>query len=445
MNLKTIGQKVAVYGAFLVLAGIAIDAMHYVGNEAAGRTRPLPLKLTKIVILMRHGVRSPTQSQKKLSQWSNRKWPTWTEAPGDLTKKGFVLARMMAEGIRKYYGTHGLPMKAGCAAHNDVYVYADNMERTIATGRAVFEGFYPGCRLAPAHMASGKDPLFHAIKMSACPVDNKIATRKVKRKLATVLAKSHQLDVDLAKMRVVLCPKSGNRKEVCGLSRRTKVISAKHGAVHGALHVASAVGEAFLMEYAEGKPLEQVAWGDVRSVHAMKAMLYPHNVYSAITRREAYIANHGGTLLVQAIDLLLGGSRQPKSNKTAPAPYRRAKVVILIGHDVNIAHVAAMMNMRWVLRGQPDMTPPDMALAFDLYRNKGGGPGLVGVRLFYQTLASMRKASLGKGKARPLMETLTLKGCNKGPQHDLCTVSQFQKIARQHMVPGCRLQSAWLQ
>ena len=32
-------------------------------------------RLTKIVALSRHGVRSPTQSAATLSQWSTRTWP----------------------------------------------------------------------------------------------------------------------------------------------------------------------------------------------------------------------------------------------------------------------------------------------------------------------------------------------------------------------------------
>ena len=45
-------------------------------------------KLLKMVVLSRHGVRSPTQSSETLGSWSRKDWPEWPVKRGELTRAG---------------------------------------------------------------------------------------------------------------------------------------------------------------------------------------------------------------------------------------------------------------------------------------------------------------------------------------------------------------------
>lgn len=38
---------------------------------------PVYEELEKVVVVSRHGVRSPTQSAETLASWSSRQWPNW--------------------------------------------------------------------------------------------------------------------------------------------------------------------------------------------------------------------------------------------------------------------------------------------------------------------------------------------------------------------------------
>lgn len=49
--------------------------------------------LVKTVILSRHGIRSPKESDAVLRQWSTRAWPTWPGNQGDLTERGKELVK----------------------------------------------------------------------------------------------------------------------------------------------------------------------------------------------------------------------------------------------------------------------------------------------------------------------------------------------------------------
>ena len=48
-------------------------------------------QLVKVVVLSRHGVRSPTQSEETLKGWSTHNWPEWPVHRGELTPRGAAL------------------------------------------------------------------------------------------------------------------------------------------------------------------------------------------------------------------------------------------------------------------------------------------------------------------------------------------------------------------
>ena len=68
---------------FLALAAAAGDA------QAAGLRGNVPEngRLLRLVVLSRHGVRSPTQSQEELARWASRPWPRWPVGKGELTAR----------------------------------------------------------------------------------------------------------------------------------------------------------------------------------------------------------------------------------------------------------------------------------------------------------------------------------------------------------------------
>jgi Histidine acid phosphatase. len=54
-------------------------------------------KLLKMVVLSRHGVRSPTQSSETLESWSRKDWPEWPVKRGELTRRGASLVSAIWE------------------------------------------------------------------------------------------------------------------------------------------------------------------------------------------------------------------------------------------------------------------------------------------------------------------------------------------------------------
>jgi hypothetical protein len=58
--------------------------------------------LQKVVIVSRHGVRTPIVSLTERSNWVSDPWPTWTEPDGELTARGALLAVQMGRYYRQY-------------------------------------------------------------------------------------------------------------------------------------------------------------------------------------------------------------------------------------------------------------------------------------------------------------------------------------------------------
>ena len=401
------------------------------------------LTIKKVIIFMRHSVRSPTKSKAVLDHWSSRRWPSWRSKPGFLSENGVFLARMMGLGISTYY-RHYINKYTLSGKRFQLKVFADNMERTVATGAGVVEGFSPIQHVTVGHILHGKDPLFHAVKMHACPVNKLITEQHYLQSISHTLLNNYKYVTHMDEMKTILCPDlNKNVAVVCALNIPNKVVIKKNVNLTGALHVANAVGESFLMEYADGKPCSQVGWGKVCSMKVMSHMLYLRNLYASIAREDHYYARHGATPIIKLIDSYLGSTNINQMSDQIPSALTRADMLILIGHDVNISEMSGMLHLRYQLVAQPDRTPPDMAFAFELLQ-AANGQRYVGLRIFYFKLKEMRNAVLRKRYYQPMVTVGHLPECHEGPEHDLCTLAQFQQLVRDKAVASCKLMPAWL-
>jgi histidine phosphatase superfamily protein (branch 2) len=109
-----------------------------------------PLRLRYVIIVIRHGVRSPTWSLRRLNQYSAEPWPDWGVTAGDLTPHGRTLMRLMGTYYRDRFAREGLLTREGCADAGRIYIRADADQRTVETGRALAESLAPGCTI-PVH------------------------------------------------------------------------------------------------------------------------------------------------------------------------------------------------------------------------------------------------------------------------------------------------------
>src|ERR1700743_142939 len=60
-------------------------------------------ELRAVIVLMRHGVRAPIESETRSGAYNAQPWPTWPTEPGVLTPHGSRALRLLADFYRARY------------------------------------------------------------------------------------------------------------------------------------------------------------------------------------------------------------------------------------------------------------------------------------------------------------------------------------------------------
>lgn len=331
-------------------------------------------QLLKIVVLSRHGVRSPTQSDKMLSLWSEKPWPAWPVGRGELTPRGARLITAMWENLREKLTAQGLLPEKGCPNQAAVYVRADTDERTRATAKAILAGLAPECNLGFAVASQKIDPLFHPVRAGlyryeAIPAATNVlkmtrgGLNNLQEEVAGPLALIGRISGPPSPTlcsRFALMPK-------CHLEDLPTAISiSADGAnirIIGALGVASSLAEIFLQEYGEW-PGVPSGWGGV-DARVLSQILPVHSrVFDVVNRAPLVSWANGSSLLVEMTAALMGRHHDPRVNE--------AGLVLFVGHDTNVANVSALMSFYWQASGYPpNGIPPGGALFLELWQRNG--------------------------------------------------------------------------
>jgi len=419
--------------AFVALAALA---------AASGSDAPPGLVLERIVVVARHGVRSPTKTVDWLSRYSGQTWPDWPVPPGELTPHGAKDVRLMGAWLRADYASRGLWPTVGCVGANDVYAWADGADqRTRVSGDALLEGAFPGCGLTAHHgPVRAVDPVFDAAATGLCPMDAEAAKAAVLARVKGDLDHPGPgYDTGKASFWRLLDPVGAGKAcapdagGACFLGGNNTLV-AKTGdlKLEGPLGTASTLTESLYLEYAQGMPREQVGWGRADAPNQLAGIMGLHTIETDLMRRTPYLAGHNAAGLAQSVvDDVDGRPGLPGQGAAG------AKLVIIAGHDTNLSNLAGVLGVDWALKDQPDNTPPDAGLVFEVWRAPTNGARFVRVRLVYQTLSQLRdETSLDAGHP-PGQLSLRLPNCEGGPGAT-CPASDFAARVRAAIPAECR-------
>lgn len=167
----------------------AAEASHYV--------------LEKAVQVSRHGVRSPTDTD-KLVKATGRAWTPWLVQDGELTGHGYLAASYMGAWQAAYYRDAGL-LASGCPQAGSLVAVASPKQRTRSTAAALLDGMFPGC--GEKALARNKpDPLFQTDEMPFAKIDPAIAKAQILQALGGNLqAAEERLRPDLERLKNAVC------------------------------------------------------------------------------------------------------------------------------------------------------------------------------------------------------------------------------------------------
>jgi 4-phytase/acid phosphatase len=424
MKIRSTLRLPIVFGIVLACAGTAgcagrneaADAPAAASSSAAASPDVSNLRLQRVVMLMRHGVRPPTKPQVSPPGTNDQPWPLWPVDFGELTPHGYSAVKLLGQWDRANWAARGLLPATGCPVPTAVRVQASAKSRTQDTARALIEGMAPDCGIQVSHPADKKDDhLFHPLETGAVAIDGDLALAAVQ---ARVPAGGLQAEVQAnAPLFALLNQALGcTPKAACDLSQRPAGLQRNEGDrpdVGDPFGAASTISQTFLLEYLEGMPMKDVAWGRL-SREQIGELLQFHVIKFNYQGRAPYVAARAAS---------------PLARRMLEAVEHGPKLTVLVGHDTNIADLGGMLDLHWQVTDYPrDDPPPGGAIGFEVVADDAGRQF---VRAFYraQTMDQVRKLQPLNEHDAPDYDYLKIPGCA-----ELCPVADFSKLVRSKLV-----------
>ncbi|MBQ4615812.1 MAG: histidine-type phosphatase, partial [Mailhella sp.] len=393
-------RRSALYAAMAFFAAIAFGMPQPLHAETPPASDMESAQLVKAVILFRHGVRSPLQTREELNSWTQRQWPEWSVAPGELTPRGFGLLRAAGYGLREDLAEAGLLPATGCPPEGSLFAYADSTPRTRDSARALLEGLAPGCGfpISTREEEKGPAPLFHPVQSGLMPPPEFSEEKRLALEQDLTVLRSREAD-RLNLLAELLGPtvNQPDSFHFPGKSSRQTLT------LEGGLKTASSCAEILFLESIEWavhsqsivvaerlpehpghlSPVErktrQILGAPVFPSPASQARPRPHSwkpvplsnqrllmlnpataeellpvhtaVLNMIQRDPAIAYSSGLPLLALIAGTLAGTSPLDAANE--------AELIIFSGHDTNIANIAALLDLHWNNTPfPPDSIPP---------------------------------------------------------------------------------------
>jgi 4-phytase/acid phosphatase len=401
--------------------------------------------LELVIVLGRHGIRSPLYSPAQLAAHSAQPWTKWPVAPGILTEKGGRQMTKMGVYLREHYVQAGLLSGKADQDASVVELRSDSDQRTIMSAEKLAEGLLPGTPVKVEHRAVGAaDPLFAPVRMDLGHPDRALAKAAILGRIGNspqAVFEAHRAQYALLQHVLfgdapVAAGKQAPLAELPGLGPGTHDNLV---ALTGPLQEGLVLTDALLLEYEEGFPMAQVGWGRVSradftellAVHALNFDLQQKTFYCA-QAQGSNLARHLRETLDQA------ASGQPVEGAIGPA---KQKLLVVLGHDTNQINLAGLLNVSWTFPGaQDNPVLPGGSLVLEL---RQGDDGVHRVRMYYvsQTLDQLRNGDPVDAAHPPMVLPIFIPGCSAStPGYD-APLSAFDArieaaIDPQFVLPG---------
>jgi 4-phytase/acid phosphatase len=395
-------------------------------------------KLQLVIVLSRHGVRSPLTAQADLDKYSATPWPKWEVAPGILTAHGYQLMKMFGNWDRTKFAGEGLLAPTGCADAEHVTILSDTDERTRETGKALAEGMFPDCSIEVHSRPDGiTDPLFSPRKANVGHPDPTLAAAAIAGRIGgdpNNLTETYRPQLAALDRILAGCgrlPSNPQRTSIFEIPTSLKAGSGDSPvAASGPLVTGSTLAENLLLEYTQGMSDADTGWGCLDGAtlrYLMQANIAAWNYQDRTpTISRIYASN------------LLDHIRRTMEQSVSGKPVQGAvgkpgdHLVILVGHDTNIVTLAGALGIDWIEDGRVDDSPPGGALVFELWRSPKSGP-FVRVAFMAQTLEQMRNTESLTPANPPAEAPIFVPACSRP---DLsCAWDSFSAAMRQATDP----------
>ncbi|MGA3129782.1 MAG: histidine-type phosphatase [Terracidiphilus sp.] len=368
--------------------------------------------LQLVVMLSRHGVRSPIGARDLYGKYAAAPWPAWDVPPSYLTAHGYQLMKLFGVWDRTHFSSENLFAPTGCADAAHISIIADSDQRTRETGKALAEGMFPRCEIAVHARPEGtNDPLFRPIESGAVHRDAALASAAV---LGRIGGNANNLTDAYRSQLTVLDHVLAGCGHAPADAKRTSIFDIPNA--HTLIATAATISENLLLEYTQGMSQADTGWGCLDGATLRTIMQVNNASWDYDTRTPAVARPYASPLLdriLKTMEQSVNGGDATSAAIPGALGKPGDRLVILVGHDTNIATVAGALHIDWIFDGRVDDTPPGGALLFELWRPRDGGKPFVRLEYIAQSLEQMRNAEPLTPANPPAVAPIFLPDCGR--------------------------------
>lgn len=383
--------------------------------------------LEGVVVLSRHNIRAPlSDSKSTIGQLTPHEWYAWPVKPKSLSPHGELLEEKMGAYFREWISQNGL--KAALENQGDaVRIYANSMQRTIATATHFAAGMFPKANVEIEHhcevdvMDSIFTPQFTFLNDDY----KKRALKQVEDMFGdgSLAGIGRKLTENYALLGSVLDMEesvSCKEKQFCEFDTDDTEFIMEVGrepSVKGSLTTATGAADALVLQYYE---------------NAEENADFGHNLTVAEWEKVSAVKDFYGDVLFTAPLVAVNVARPLLKEILSELNAKGRQFSFLCGHDSNVGSVLAALGVSdyTLPKTIESKTPIGVKLVIEKWRGKDGVE-YANMSLVYQTTEQLRNMTTLSLETPPESYKLTFDGlsANKDGLYKMTDVeSLFEKV-----------------
>ena len=373
--------------------------------------------LKEIILFGRHSIRAAISTTNTLNQFSADPYPDYFGVPvGYLTTNGQQAAGLLGSYFHDYLLHEGVLTGDTNTDLARSYFRANTIERSNITAAKFGAALIPGASI-PVHTfpAGAPDLVFDPLLKGVATVNPARALTEVQGVFGSGTNLASAYSGELSLISEVLyppgtqpifppgIPPTNNAPQglvdptTLAITLATNVpLSGTNPPYYtggviamGGLSSTISAADPFVMQYADGFPTNEVAWGRL-TLDTLSQQTRINTLQISIAMRQPYLArvqsSSAASHILRSMLQITGGVPLDGAFGT-----NQPQALVIVSSDTYVAGLAGLLDLHWLLPGyQPDFCAPGGALVFELRQVRATGQYIV--RVFYtaQTFDQLR-------------------------------------------------------
>jgi len=401
--------------------------------------------LKQVIIFGRHAVRTPVVPNATLNNFSGLPYPTFAASGlAVITPNGQTNETLLGSYFRVWLTQQNLLTGNDKSDSAMVYVRANNTPLIVDTARAFVAGLLPAAQ-PTVNTVPAPDPLFDPIDASVATLNGDMAVAAVNGRLGGnpgSLATAYAAEFALARSVLFDYP-AGTSPAPANLTGQVDVTALPITMTPGNSTMPVNPGglaefyyaiDPFMMEYADGMPASEVAWGQLNAAGISQIF----RVYDALLDlefRTPYLAKvQSSNLASHIVRTMVQAATGTSMSGTVGTP--ADKIVVLTASNTNVSGLAGLLQLDWLVGGyQRDVAALGGALVFELRQSQTTGEFIVRAVYVAQTMDQLRNQTPLTLSAPPANVPVFIPGCSTDNATFDCPLQDFVRIIQRSIDP----------